>query len=167
MALTRQQEDFCRREYPRLVQTLTLFCGDSDSARDLAHQALGRACSRWTKVQKSNSPAAWVSRLGMKLGTRPFAARRPAGPIKEAPVNPVIPGRRAEGAPAVRRAVLALPTRQRTALLLRHFIQLSAFETAELMDCDARAVRKLTRKAIDQLNRDPDVQKFAEAGDAS
>lgn len=38
---------FCEREYPRLVGTLSLYCGDVLLAEELAQEALARACSRW------------------------------------------------------------------------------------------------------------------------
>lgn len=38
--------EFCRREHPRLVGALSLYCGDSDVAEELAQEALIRAADR-------------------------------------------------------------------------------------------------------------------------
>ena len=49
---------------------------------------------------------------------------------------------------AVRVAVARLPQRQRTALVLRYFADLSVAETAEAMRCPEGTVKTLTRQAI-------------------
>jgi RNA polymerase sigma-70 factor (ECF subfamily) len=48
----------------------------------------------------------------------------------------------------VRREVLALPPRQRWALVLRYFADLSVRETADAMRCPEGTVKTLTRTAL-------------------
>ncbi|CAN5435410.1 hypothetical protein BH23ACT7_BH23ACT7_03670 [soil metagenome] len=48
---------FCHREHRRLVGALTLYCGDAELARDLAQEALARACRDWSKVSRMAAPA--------------------------------------------------------------------------------------------------------------
>lgn len=165
MPLERSLEEFCRREYPRLVGALTLYTGQADMAREIAHEALGRACARWSRLQRLNNPGGWVARSAMRLAS----ARRVGKPRPVVPAgarDKGIPGRAPDPGPAIRLALVRLPARQRGALLLRHYLELSAFEAAELMECDARTVRKLTRRAIDTLKRDPEVERHLEVADA-
>jgi RNA polymerase sigma factor (sigma-70 family) len=49
---------------------------------------------------------------------------------------------------AVRHAVAQLPVRQRSALVLRYFADLSVAETADAMRCPEGTVKTLTRQAI-------------------
>jgi len=53
---------FCHREHRRLVGALTLYCGDAELARDLAQEALARACRDWSKVSRMAAPGAYVHR---------------------------------------------------------------------------------------------------------
>lgn len=52
---------------------------------------------------------------------------------------------------AVRRAVAELPRRQKTALVLRYYAELSVVDTAEVMSCRPGTVKSLTHRAIDNL----------------
>ena len=42
-------EDACAGEYPRLVRLLTLYCGDRETALDLAQETLARGCVHWDR----------------------------------------------------------------------------------------------------------------------
>jgi RNA polymerase sigma-70 factor (sigma-E family) len=140
---------FCRREWPRLVGSLSLFTGDGDLAEDLAQETLARVCRDWRKVSNLDSPGAWAHRVALNLarshyrhrsvarrhGSRLGAATRFDDPDTATVV-------------AVRNAVAQLPVRQRTALVLRYFADLSVAETAEAMRCPHGTVKTLTRDAI-------------------
>jgi RNA polymerase sigma-70 factor (ECF subfamily) len=52
---------------------------------------------------------------------------------------------------AVRRAVLQLPDRQRQAIVLRYFADLSVRETAEQLRCPEGTVKTLVHQAIKSL----------------
>jgi len=60
---------------------------------------------------------------------------------------------------AVRHAVSALPERQRTALILRYYLDLSAEQAAQVMDVSSDAVRSLTKRAVAALR-----EEFTEPG---
>jgi RNA polymerase sigma-70 factor (sigma-E family) len=52
---------------------------------------------------------------------------------------------------ALRRALLALPERQRTAVVLRHYLDLSEAECAELMDCSVGTVKAAASRGRTRL----------------
>ena len=56
-----------------------------------------------------------------------------------------------EAKKAIRRTLDALPTRQRTALVLRHFEDLSYQEIADVMDASVKSVERLLARARDAL----------------
>ncbi len=146
--------DFCGREYPRLVGTLTLYCGDAEVAAELAQEALARACASWTRVSRMDAPGPWVNRVAINLANSYFRRRSAERRARER-----LESRREAGAEspepdttvAVRRAVAALPTRQKTALVLRYFSDLPVAQVADLMGASEGAVRRLTHKAIASL----------------
>ena len=151
-AVVKEPEDvsaFCRREWPRLVGSLSLFTGDGDLAQELAQETLARVCRDWRKVSNLDAPGAWAHRVALNLARSHFrhraVARRhdrrfaAAASVEETDSATVI---------AVRLAVARLPHRQRTALVLRYFADLSVAETAEAMRCPEGTVKTLTRQAI-------------------
>src|SRR5687768_13383272 len=80
-AMAEDLAGFCRREYPRLVGTLDLYCGDVDVAEELAQEALARACAQWRRVAGMAAPGAWVHRVAINLANSRFrrlAAQRRA-----------------------------------------------------------------------------------------
>lgn len=142
---------FCAAEYPRLVGALTLYTGDQYLAEELAQEALLRACQRWERVALMESPGGWAWRVALNLAATHFRRRKVARRAREqlrraAPTSHLD----ADGADAVavRRAIAALPDRQKTALVLRYFLDLSVEETAERMDASSDAVRSLTKRAV-------------------
>jgi RNA polymerase sigma-70 factor (sigma-E family) len=140
---------FCRREWPRLVGSLSLFTGDGDLAQELAQETLARVCRDWRRVSTLDAPGAWAHRVALNLARSHFrhraVARRHASRL-EALAYTDEPD--TAGAIAVRTAVARLPVRQRTALVLRYFADLSVAETAEAMRCPVGTVKTLTRQAI-------------------
>jgi RNA polymerase sigma-70 factor (sigma-E family) len=145
---------FCAAEHARLVGTLTLHCGDPGVAAELAQEALARACSRWPQVRAMDAPGAWVHRVAMNLSSSHFRRRK-----AERTATLRFGGRRqldadaAEAADvlAVRRAVSGLPLRQRTAVVLRYYSDLSVEQTAEVMGCRPGTVKSLTSQALAAL----------------
>jgi RNA polymerase sigma-70 factor (sigma-E family) len=142
--------EFCRREWPRLVGSLSLFTGDGDLAQELAQETLARVCRDWRKVSNLEAPGAWAHRVALNLARSHFrhraVVRRHSAQVAtteagDAPLDTAT-------VIAVRQAVAALPVRQRTALVLRYFADLSVAETAEAMRCPTGTVKTLTRQAI-------------------
>jgi len=145
---------FCQREWPRLVGSLSLYCGDRDLAEELAQEALVRVCERWRTVRTLGSPSAWAHRVAFNLAKSSFRRRRVARrvaarftdtPFGAAPIaDPV-------DVLAVRQAVSELPEVQRRALVLRYFADLSVDEVAAVMLCPANTVKTHTRRALAAL----------------
>jgi RNA polymerase sigma-70 factor (sigma-E family) len=145
-------EAFCRREYPRLVGALSLYCGDAAVAEELAQEALARACDRWDRVREMHAPGAWVHRVAMNLANSHFrrrGAERRANARHGDDARDGYSDRDVASAVAVRQAVAGLPPKQRTAIALRYYLQYSVAETAEVMGCSPDAVKQHTHRAKD------------------
>lgn len=144
---------FCAEEHRRLVGSLTLHCGDPHVAAELAQEALARVCADWKRVRTMAAPGAWLHRVAMNLASSHYrrrkAERSAVARFGGRQVEDGVPD--AAGTVAVRRAVAALPLRQRTALVLRYYSDLSVQETAEAMGCAPGTVKALTSQAIGAL----------------
>lgn len=147
-------EEFCRRVSPRLVGSLLLLCGQRQVAEDMAQEALARAWERWSAVSLMESPEGWVFRVAFNLASshqrRAMAERRATARLADAVAPSDLDS---DVAVALRQALIALPDRQRQAVVLRYYAQLSVVETADAMDCAAGTVKALTSQAVAALRR--------------
>ena len=145
---------FCRAQWPRLVGSLTLQTGNRDLAADLAQETLARVCRDWHKVRDLDAPGAWVHRVAVNLAHSHFRRRRVSLSARRrvgSGANEAASEADAVNAIVVRAAVAALPTRQRTALVLRYYADLSVAQVAEVMGCPEGTVKTLTSRAIAAL----------------
>jgi RNA polymerase sigma-70 factor (ECF subfamily) len=152
-ALADPRDDFanlCRTLQPRLVGVLALRCGDRALAEDLAQEALARAWRDWPTVSTRRPVEPWVYATAFNLlrswGRRLGVARRRAPALRVVAVEPDT-----ASAVAVRAAVAALPHRQREAIALRYYADLSVADAAEAMRCAQGTVRALTAQAVASL----------------
>jgi len=147
-------EAFCTSLQPELMGTLTLLLGDRGVAEDLTQETLGRVYARWGAVSRMDSPKAWAYRVALNLvrsrWRRLAAERRARARIaSRGHVDHHEPD--LAEALAVRAAVAALPSRQRTALVLRYWSDLGVDEVAALMGCSPGTVKSSTSRAIASL----------------
>lgn len=145
-------ESFCHAEHPRLVRLLSLHTGDVETARDLAQETLVKVCVHWRKVRSLDTPQAWVTRVALNLATSHH--RRSAVRRRHTADDRVCTGSsstRDDEGWMVRAAIGSLPERQRTAVILRYFEDLTVDQTADLMGVSPSAVKKLTARGVDRL----------------
>ena len=140
---------FCEREYPRLVGTLGLYCGDRFVAEDLAQETLVRVCANWRRVGVMAAPGVWAHKVALNLARSRFrrlAAERRAYARRGTDIQEIDTD--SAGDMTVRRAVAALPGRQRAALVLRYWLDLPAHEVAAMLGTTTGAVHQLTHRAL-------------------
>lgn len=147
-------EEFLTDEWPRLVGSIALYTGDASLAEEIAQETAARVCRDWQKVRRLDHPGAWTYRVAMNLAKSHFRRRAVARRSEErAGLRRIETAGEADLATVltVRREVPALAPRQRWALLLRYFADLSVKETAEAMHCPEGTVKTLTRTALLEL----------------
>lgn len=139
-------------EFPRLVGALSLYCGERDLAEELAQETLVRVCASWPSVRRKDSPTAWAQRVAINLANSQFRRRAVARRVAvRTSGDESTPSDDTSTRLAVRTAVSALPRRQREALVLRYFADMSVHDAAAVMRCPEATVKTLTRRAIEQL----------------
>lgn len=156
------QERFCRDAYPRLVRALDLYCGDRHVAEELAQEALLRACRRWRHVSGLRSPVGWCYRVGVNLARSQFRRRRVEARARDhlqgqATISLDTPTSLVDTALEVRAALDRLTEGQREAVVLRYFLDLDMYETAELLGTTTGAVRASCHRALAALRELLDV----------
>ena len=146
-----------RRRVGLLRSACLLTAGDPHLAEDLVQTALARMYVAWPKVRRSDSPDAYARRI--LVNAYIDEVRRPRWRREQSVAQPPdradsrLPGLCAEAVDGdtIRAALAELPRRMRAAVVLRHWMDLSVEETADLLHCSEGTVKSQTAKAITRL----------------
>ncbi len=124
---------FLETEYPRLVGAVAMVARSRAVAEDCVQEALARAWERTERGEHLGSLVAWVTTVAMNLSKswlRRMRVEREAQPK-------LVAGAGAQSldgtAVDVRRALAALPRRQREATVLRYFLGMTVAEIARAL----------------------------------
>ena len=134
-----------------LLNFAQLVAGDAATGEDLLQIALARAYLRWSKISASGAhPLGYVRRIivneNASLWRRAWKRReRSTGSVLEAGTVDPTP------IDTTWEIVQALPSRQRAAVALRYYADLSVTETADAMGCSVGAVKTHTSRALAKL----------------
>ncbi len=136
-----------------LLRTACLMTGDRQHGEDLVQTTLAKAYGSWAKVRRADEPMAYVRRI--MVNTHLSRLRRF---MSTEQVIEVVPDRGTADSQAahadrdeMRRALLQLSPRVRTAVVLRYFEDLSEAETARVMGCSASTVNNHVSKGLAAL----------------
>jgi RNA polymerase sigma-70 factor (sigma-E family) len=156
-----EDEDFVRFTSgcrARLFRTAFLLCGERHAAEDLLQQTLERSYVAWHRVSHADEPDAYVRRIMINEHARRF--RRT---LREALVTEVPEPRDSTGPDwadtrsALLSALAALPPRQRQAVVLRYWEDLSETQTAAAMGCSVGTVKSQAARGIARLRIAPSL----------
>jgi RNA polymerase sigma-70 factor (sigma-E family) len=145
--------EFVVARSPALLRTAWLLTGDAQLAEDLLQSALARTWPHWHRVA-TGQPEAYVWRVMVNLQSS-WWRRRWRGETSTADVPDE--ARSIDAFPTVddrlvlTTALRSLPVRQRQAVVLRHYHDLSESQVADLMGCSAGTVKSQTAKGISKL----------------
>lgn len=140
---------------PDAARLAYLLTGDRDLAEDLVQEAFLKMLGRFEHLRKPASFQAYLNRTIVNLSKkqwrrrdveRRYIDRESATTSTDRNEAPDLPMKEALWV-----ALQALPHRQRTAIVLRFYEDLSEHETAQLLDCSTKAVRSLVGRAKDAL----------------
>jgi len=151
-------EVYVRASGPRLKRLAFLLTGDLTEAEDLLQSAYAKVMPHWAKVSGYDVPDAYMRRVMVSIRTSWW--RRSRGRERLVSEIPEPPGHGA-GATGIGDSVVdsqvllaalrALPDRQRAAVVLRHWCDLSEAETAASMGCSVGTVKSNTSKGLARL----------------
>ena len=136
----------------RLAYLLT---GDKELAEDLVQEAFEKILGRFADLRRPEAFRAYLRRTVVNLSRqhrrRIAVERRYGAKQKAAHSDEGVPFPDVATSDAVWNAVRALPARQRTAIVLRFYEDLSEHQTADLLGCSAGAVKSLVARAMQSL----------------
>lgn len=143
-------------DYPRLVRSVALFCGDVDEAEDAVQEAMARLWERRERGEVIQSPVGWIAVVATNqtrsVARREARRKRHLSMVRFAPA--VDEMGRVDDVDAVRAAVLRLPRRQREVVILHYYLDHSIREASDLLGLSEGAVKNALHNARQHLARE-------------
>jgi len=162
---SRDSDEFCDFVASRsaaLVRLAYLLLGDHELAQDLVQESLARVYVAWPRLRDVANAEAYtrrvITRTAISWRRRRSFHERPVELLREAPSAD--PSDDLVVHEVLWAHLLALPPRQRAAIVLRHYADLSEAQTAEAMGCSVGAVKSSTSTGLKHLRErvGPDLE---------
>ncbi len=145
--------EFVALRSSRLFGTALLVVGDHQLAQDLLQESLVKTYVAWPRLREVGSAEAYARRVIVTTATswrrRRSFHERPAEALPDLVVGDVADVIAADA--DLWRQLLALPPRQRAAVVLRYCQDLSEAQTAELMGCSVGTVKRHASRGLAKL----------------
>jgi RNA polymerase sigma-70 factor (sigma-E family) len=148
--------EFVAARSASLFRTAYLMVGEHDLAQDLVQEALTKTYVAWPRLRDVSKAEAYTRKAITTTyiswwRRKSWAAERPRDDVPDRPGN-----RPEHGSEVVDRAWLweelqQLPPRQRAAIVLRYYEDLSEAQTAEVMDCAVGTVKSQVSQGLRRL----------------
>ncbi len=152
-------------EYPASVRLAYLLTGDRASAEDLVQEAFVRIFSKPRRIQDPQAFPAYVRRTITNLAfSRARSSRRER--LREERVSISVDGEVPVDADSreLLQALDVLPDRQRAAIVLRYWLDLSEREMADALRCRPGTVKSLLSRALETLRTELAPEPGCDAG---
>ena len=143
--------------YPRLVGAVALVTNDVAAAEDAVQEAIVRAWERSERGDRIESLDRWVAAVAMNLSRSWLRRRRVERLARPRLAASSTVDEPSVDATEVRRALAALPRRQREAVVLRYYLDLGIEDIATAMHTSAGTVKSQLAKAREHLARSLDA----------
>ncbi len=149
----RAYSEFVAANADQVRFTAYLLCRDWHEAEDLAQVAFVRLYLAWSRIDRSEPLQAYVKKIVVRtfLNNRRRLWRRleqlVGAPPEPAPTTPPGPEERM----AVWEALAQVAPRQRAALVLRYWEDLSVTETADVLGCSEGTVKSQCARGLQAL----------------
>jgi RNA polymerase sigma-70 factor (sigma-E family) len=148
-------ETWVSSRVPTLLRYAYLVTGNSNDAQDLVQDALAAAWAKWPRVRESRDIDAYVRRMIANAHISRWRRHRRretlmadprSSPSKRVDIDVAVSTSSAED--AMWTACLSLPRRQRAALVLRFYEDLSFAEIAAILDCPEATARSHVHRGL-------------------
>ncbi|GAA5000351.1 SigE family RNA polymerase sigma factor [Streptomyces siamensis] len=164
-------QHFVVGRWPRLMRTAFLLTGEQHAAEDLVQTTLEQVFVAWRRVGSADDPEAYVRRVMINAHSRRhrrrlkefLAPKDDSGFTRELPDS----GDRmaqADDRGALLKALAELPPRQREAVVLRYWEDLSETQVADAMGCSVGSVKSNAAKGIAKLRAIPGLAELVTNG---
>lgn len=155
-------EDFCAYVAVRraaLLRTAILLTGNIADAEDLLQSALAKTYLAWGRINDRAALDGYVRRALVNTHISWWRRRRvdeyPRAELPDGRVDD--PARDSELRDLMARALRRLPARQRTAIVLRYYVDMSEPEVADALGISVGTVKSTVSRGVAKLRTDPEL----------
>ena len=143
--------DLYVRHAPEGIRLAFLLTGDRALAEDLVQEAFARLVGRLRHLRDPGAFGTYLRRTIVNLATSHFRRRRVERAYLERSATAPETNANEELDATMHNALLRLPERQRAAIVLRFYEDLSDVQTAEVLRCSRGTVRSLVSRGMTTL----------------
>lgn len=153
---------FVEGRSPAYLRTAYLLTGDWGHAEDLLQTSLAKVYRAWGRVHERSNLDAYVRKVMVNTYSgwwqRAWRGERPTESLPETPTTDSYDA--IDQRDRLRRALTALPTKQRAAVVLRHYDDHSEADVARILSCSVGTVKSQTARGLARLREllDDEVQ---------
>ena len=148
-------EDLYLRHAPEAIRLAFLVTGDAALAEDITHEAFIKVAGRFRHLRRPDAFAAYLRKtvvnLAMSLHRRRRLERDHLARESTVRAATTVDPPDVEGRDELRVSLRALPPRQRAAVVLRYYEDLSEQQVADTLGCSVSAARSLVFRAMETL----------------
>ncbi|WP_405583886.1 SigE family RNA polymerase sigma factor [Streptomyces sp. NBC_01190] len=159
--------EFAESRADWLRKVAFLLCCDWHRADDLVQETFTKLYVQWWRMRHVENPDGYARTVlvntflaEQRSAWQRWTSRRSAREGTEAPAPPTDP----EGSLDLRRALAAIPPKQRATLVLRYYHDLSVEQTADALGCSTGNVKSQTARGLQALRRVLDTRSVTAAG---
>ena len=147
--------DYLAERRPALLRAARAIARNNQDAEDLLQSALASVCVRWSGIRDHRAADAYVRRAMVNQHASWFRQKwRTHERVTETVPEPRTGGEPPEAEELVLwPLVVALPPKQRSAVVLRYYEDLSEAETAGALSCSRGTVKSNTSRGVASLRR--------------
>ncbi|WP_354640836.1 SigE family RNA polymerase sigma factor [Kitasatospora camelliae] len=148
-----------------LRQVAYLLCSDWHRADDLVQESITKLYVQWPRAGRVENVDGYARRVLVNtfLSEQRTGWWRRRGTV-EVPVEQVAPAADLDVALDLREALAAIPPRQRAAVVLRYYCDLSVDQAAEALGCSSGTVKSQSARGVGALRRLLGVRPVASMG---
>ena len=154
-AETRAFTEFMSVRSASLFRTAYLIVGDHQLAQDLLQESLIKTYMAWPRLRDTSKAEAYTRRTivttAISWRRRRSFHERPTDPLPETAVPD--PGEVVTTHASLLAQLRTLPPRQRAAIVLRYYSDLSEAQTAEVMGCSVGTVKSQVSHGLARLRQ--------------
>lgn len=151
--------DLYREHVPGAIRLAWLITGNEAQAEDLAHDAFIRVAGRFGDIRDQAAFGPYLKKTVVNLANSYFRRRRvERAYLERQSLDPEHRGEALDHDPAEREAMwrqlMVLPPRQRAAIVLRFYEDMTEQQTADILGCPVGTVKSLVSRGLDVLRRE-------------